>query len=77
MKRRIVLLALALAGCGVAKDLRPEKGQALPPKPYGATVQPNAAALLTPTTQARPLRTDDLLTQSQERPSNAFDLPPP
>lgn len=79
MKRRLlwVAAALALAGCGVSKELRPLKGESLPPKPYGATIPPNATALLTPSAPARPLRTDDLLVQSQERIDNVFDLPPP
>ena len=42
MKRLIPLLALALAGCGAAKELQPAPGAKLPPAPYGATATPTA-----------------------------------
>ncbi|CAN5405776.1 hypothetical protein BH09PSE4_BH09PSE4_12680 [soil metagenome] len=77
MKARILVLALALAGCGSVKELKPAAGEPLPPRPYGAAAQPTPTELLTPSTQARPRRADELLTQSQKRPDDAFDLPPP
>lgn len=70
-------LALALSGCGSAGQLNPRPGKALPVAPYGARATPNATALLTPTTQQRPQRSDDLLSSSQARRSDDFDLPPP
>ena len=70
------LLSLALAGCGAAKELQPAKGASLPPAPYGATATPTANQLLTPTTQQRPQRSDELLKQSEARRSDEFDLPP-
>ncbi len=76
MKRAAILVGLLLAGCGSARELRPATGQNLPVAPYGATSTPAAAALLTPTAQQRPDRTDELLTQSDERRSDEFDLPP-
>ncbi|WP_294297773.1 hypothetical protein [uncultured Sphingomonas sp.] len=76
MKRLIPLLALALAGCGAAKELQPAPGATLPPAPYGATATPTANQLLTPTTQQRPQRSDELLKQSEARRSDEFDLPP-
>ena len=77
MKRlAIVGTALLLAACGGRGDLKPEKGQALPPAPYGATATPTPADLLTPTTQARPSRNDELLRSSEQRPRDDFDLPP-
>lgn len=69
-------LALALAACGSAKKLTPPPGQPLPPAPYGASTQPDAQALMTPTTQQRPRTVDELLKNSQERRSDQFDLPP-
>ena len=74
--RRVVVLCLALAGCGSAAELKPRAGEALPPAPVGAEATPTAKDLMTPTTQQRPQTVDELLTRSQERRSDAFDLPP-
>lgn len=76
--KRIVLfgLVLTLAACGAARDLKPVAGKALPVAPYGATAAPNAKQLLVASTQARPGRSDELLTSSEERQGNEFDLPP-
>lgn len=76
MKRAAILMGLLLAGCGSARDLRPAAGENLPVAPYGATETPNASDLMTPTAQQRPDRTDELLTKSDERRSDEFDLPP-
>ena len=76
MKRHILVAALLLSGCGAAKELEPAQGQSLPPAPAGATATPTPAQLLTPTTQQRPQRSDELLTSSDERRSDEFDLPP-
>ena len=73
----IVGLALALSGCGKADGLVPTAGKTLPIAPYGAKTQPTAEQLLAPTTQQRPQRSDELLTTSQPRRSDEFDLPPP
>lgn len=79
LSKRIVAggLVLLLAACGGRGDLKPEKGQPLPPAPYGATATPTPADLLTPSTQARPSRSDELLRSSERRPRDEFDLPPP
>lgn len=69
--------ALALAGCGKAATLRPADGAALPVAPYGAKAQPSPDALMTPPSQARPERSDELLRSSRDRRDDAFDLPPP
>jgi hypothetical protein len=74
--RRALLLALALAGCGSPGQLKPPEGQALPVAPYGARATPTPRDLLTPTTQQRPARSDELLRRSDERRSDEFDLPP-
>lgn len=78
MKRFVapMALALALAGCGAAKELQPAPGTSLPPAPYGATATPTPNQLLTPTTQQRPQRSDELLRNSDQRRSDEFDLPP-
>lgn len=77
MKRVLLLsVVLTLVGCGAARDLKPVTGKALPVAPYGATATPTPAQLLTPSTQARPNRSDELLRNSEERQGNEFDLPP-
>lgn len=76
MKAAIVLMALALAGCGAARELKPRPGETLPVAPYGARTTPTRDQLIKPTMQQRPGRTDDLLTQSEQRRTDEFDLPP-
>lgn len=71
----LTLLAL-LGACGSMKALRPTPGMSTVPVAIGADKPQSAEALITPTTQARPDRQADLLIQSQERPSDPFDLPP-
>ena len=80
MNKRTLLAAtllLALAACGKREALRPAEGHLLPPKPATAVAQPTVAQLLTPPIESRPGRSDDVLTKSQERPDDRFDLPPP
>ncbi len=69
-------LVLALAACGSRRDLRPQENASLPPAPYGATATPTPAELLDPTTQQRPSRSDELLTESKPRGDDPFVLPP-
>jgi hypothetical protein len=77
VKRFVILgLVLALSACGAARDLKPAAGKPLPVAPYGATATPTPTQLLTASSQARPSRSDDLLTNSEERQGNEFDLPP-
>ena len=79
MKRLLPVLLLAavpLVGCGSATQLKPAQGKTLPVAPYGAATPPSAAQLLTPSTQERPMRSDELLTNSIARRSDEFDLPP-
>jgi len=77
VKRIVILgLVLALSACGAARDLKPAPGKALPVAPYGAVTAPNANQLLSASSQARPGRSDELLTNSEERQGNEFDLPP-
>jgi hypothetical protein len=69
-------LALALASCGGRQPLKPVAGQKMPAVPVGAAAAPTAQQLMTPSTQARPERNVELLTQSQQRKDDPFDLPP-
>ncbi len=68
---------LLLAACGNRGSLEPPQGQSLPPAVYGETRQPGAEDLLTPSTQALPERSDELLRRSEKRQDDKFDLPPP
>jgi len=81
MKRATILVTaaalLALAGCGRKEDLRPANGARLPPKAATAATQPTATQLLAPTQMERPMRSDEVLLKSQERPVDRFNLPPP
>ena len=76
MERLVIFAALLLAGCGSAEQIKPAPGQALPPKPYGASETPTPKQLLAPSTQARPQRNDELLKDSEKRQPDPFDLPP-
>ena len=66
----------ALSACGQKAELTPVAGQGLPPKPFGAEVQPDARDLLELDTQAAPARSVELRTRSEEREDDPFDLPP-
>ena len=78
MKRLVgILLIFGLAGCGQVAALQPKAGASLPPKPETARSVPTAEALMTPSDQARPRRTDELLQDSRQREPDRFDLPPP
>jgi len=78
MKRLAALvITLAIAGCGKVAPLHPAAGQSLPVKPAMASTTPDAEQLLTPPSQARPERIDELMKRSQPRRADRFDLPPP
>ncbi|WP_242186655.1 membrane lipoprotein lipid attachment site-containing protein [Sphingomonas sp. CARO-RG-8B-R24-01] len=79
MKRLVIGFGalLVLSGCGASSALKPAEGQPLPVAPYGAKATPTPTQLLTPSNQARPERSDELLKNSQERRGDEFDLPPP
>ena len=77
--KQIALAALALillAGCGGREPLRPAPGDTMPPAPAAASEPPTTDELLEPTPNARPERVDELLTRSEEREDDRFDLPP-
>ena len=79
--KRTAILALAafalLAGCGKKTELRPASGEALPPKAATAASQPSVGELLSPGTDARPTREDELVVKSKPLEPDRFDLPPP
>lgn len=78
MKALLLLAtALALTACGSRGDLKLEEGKTLPPAPYGARETPTPDRLLEPAPETRPGRSDEILTESQEREDDPFDLPPP
>jgi hypothetical protein len=76
MRALLLFAAVPLAACGSTQTLKPATGQAMPVTPYGAPQQPTVADLLTPSVQARPQRTGEVLRSSQERDRDPFDLPP-
>ena len=77
MKRVVLLSLLMLGACGQTATLKPRPGALLPPAPAAARSVPTAEQLMTPDSQARPQRNDDLLQKSETRPADRFDLPPP
>ena len=80
MKGRPILViagALAIVSCGRVTELKPPPGHAMPVKPEMAHATPTFEELLTPPTQARPNRVDELIKRSEPRPNDPFDLPPP
>ncbi|WP_298809717.1 hypothetical protein [uncultured Sphingomonas sp.] len=76
MKHLLLLATLPLAACGSTQDLKPAPGAALPVAPRGAAEKPSVSQLLTPSVQARPTRSNELLTKSKPRKPDEFDLPP-
>jgi hypothetical protein len=78
LKRILVFAAAAmLAGCGRQADLEPAPGHQLPVKPLMARATPTVDELLTPPSNSRPDREDELLKKSEPRKADPFDLPPP
>ena len=73
----ILVVALALTGCGTVASLRPPPGESLPVKPAMAQVTPTAEQLLTLPTFVAPERIDELMRKSTPRKADRFDLPPP
>lgn len=72
----LALLA-ALGACGKREDLKPLANQSPPVVPAGANRAPTPTELTTPSAQAVPARSDELLKRSEQRPPDDFDLPPP
>jgi hypothetical protein len=68
--------AVLLSACGQQQSLKPARGAALPPKPATAPAAATPTQLLAPPPMVRPSRSDELLTKSQPRSDDPFDLPP-
>jgi hypothetical protein len=66
-----------LAACGNRGALQPAKGDTMPAATYGEGKALSGDELLTPSTQAMPERSDELLRRSEKRQDDEFDLPPP
>jgi hypothetical protein len=78
LERLLAIAAgLGLAGCGHVADLKPPPGQSMPVKPLMARTTPTVEQLLARPPIAKPDRVDELITRSQPRRSDPFDLPPP
>jgi predicted small lipoprotein YifL len=71
-----LILALLLGACGKVGPLEPRAGAAAPAKAVGAEAVADAETLLTPSVQARPGRSDELMRRSERRTDDPFDLPP-
>ena len=69
-------ITLSATACGKFGELEPRAGNAMPPKAYGQTLEQTAKVLTTPSVQARPGRTDELLKRSERREDDPFDVPP-
>jgi hypothetical protein len=67
---------LLLTGCGAVQGLTPRPGGTLPVKPATAPAQPQPTDLLAQQPTVKPGRSDELLTRSQPRNDDRFDLPP-
>ena len=73
----LIAVSLTAGACGQMAPLQPAPGQSLPVKPLLARATPTAEQLLTPPTNARPERVDELIKRSLPRKADRFDLPPP
>ena len=72
----IFCVAFCLSGCGQLGDLARPANMPGPATPAGEPAPPTSAALTTASTQARPVRSDEVLRKSEEREADEFDLPP-
>ena len=70
------LAGLALSACGNRRELKPAAGQSLPPAPYGVEQKRGADDLLKVPVQAKPERSVELRSRSQDRQDDPFNLPP-
>lgn len=75
-KLTALILVAALAACGSKKALVRPAGDRTPPVPAYADRAPTSDELVTPDTQARPQRSDEVLRRSERREDDKFDLPP-
>jgi hypothetical protein len=76
-KRTLGLALLLLAGCGKQGALAPVPPNPPPVAPVNAARAPTPEEMLQQPTQSIPTRVDDPIRNSQERPDDRFNLPPP
>jgi hypothetical protein len=76
MKRLALLAILTLGACGLRQPLRPAPGDAMPIAPPMSSRALTTDELIAPPTTARPGRIDELLSRSEERGDNRFELAP-
>lgn len=75
--KAVTLIACALlAACGNKGDLERLASAAPPVIPAGSDQAESPGEQTTPTVEARPARSDELLRRSEERATDEFDLPP-
>jgi hypothetical protein len=72
----LIVAGLSLAGCGRVATLQRTKEMRPLPVAVGATRPATAEELVQPSAQSRRSRTIDVLTHSDKRPVDPFDLPP-
>jgi predicted small lipoprotein YifL len=72
----IALMGLALSACGKLGPLEPRAGAKSAPLAYGQSQAAETDSFTTPSVQARPGRSDELLRRSERRSDDPFDLPP-
>ena len=78
MKRIVIVIAFAaaLSACGSRTQLKPGPNMTAVPKAAASAAPETPEQLMAPTSQARPERTVDLRTRSEERQIDPFDTPP-
>ncbi len=72
----LVLATLGLSACGRVGPLERTKNMRPLPVAAGASRPATADELILPSTQSRPSRNVDILTHSERRVEDKFDLPP-
>ncbi len=72
----LTALVMLLCACGKVGDLEPKTAQSVPPVAYAQQSPQKADALIKPSVQARPGRSDELLRRSESRTADPFDIPP-
>jgi hypothetical protein len=77
MKRAALIALLLLAACGKQGQLTPVPPRTPPVAPNGTLKPLTAEQLLELPPQSAPDRVDDPVSNSQARPADRFDLPPP
>lgn len=72
----LLSVAFSLGGCGQRGTLSMPPGHSPQIKPETSLVMPDRQDLMTPPSQARPDKSQDILLHSTVRTEDYFDLPP-